>query len=195
MKIKTNMILTSLLATMILSGAALAASNTYYAKTTMYFNVPVDATFQIALPADYTSFTAITGTNEGAATATNWISFNFTGVPQAVLQEPYQLGVAANTQNSAAKKPIFYIDNTGNCNEKFEIKAAGALPANIAVYFNATGGQTPTATLTALTTGYQTLEANMDNTKFLNVTLFANTSAGIATGTTTQDIYIKSTGS
>ena len=171
---------------------ALAASNNYYSRTSMYFNVPGDATFSIAMPADYTSWDAQTDTTEPGSATTDWISFNFTAVPQAALQQPYQLGISGNNQ-AGATRPIMYIDNTGNCNEKFEIKALGALPSNIAVYFNASNGGTPTTTLTALTTSYQQVEASMTNSQYLNITLYANTSAGVATGQTTQDFYLKST--
>jgi hypothetical protein len=176
-----------------MSAPVLAAATSYYSKTSMYFLVPSDATFQIAMPADYTSFTAITGTAEGSATATNWISFNFTTIPQATLQEPQQLGVAANIQNHVAKLPIIYLDNTGNVNEKIELKLVGNLPTGVQAYFNATGGGTPTAALTLMTTGYQTVEASMTNAQFLNITLFANTSATVVAGQSTQDFYLKST--
>jgi len=190
MKIK-NILMYALAALTIVPIGALAATS-YFATTTMYFNIPSDASFSIAMPADYTSFTAITGTSEGAATATSWISFNTTTWPQATLQQATQLGDFAKNQTGSLV-PIFYIDNTGNTNEKFEIKAAGALPTGVFVWFNATGGGTPTTTLTALTVGYQTLEASMTNAQFLNVTLYANTSAASATGQTTQSLYIKST--
>lgn len=172
--------------------AALAASNNYYSRTSMYFLVPGDATFSIAMPADYTSWDAQTDTSEPGAATTDWISFNFTAVPQAALQEPYQVGDSGQAQSGVAE-PIMYIDNTGNCDEKFEIKADAALPSNIFVWFNATSAGTPTTGLTALTTSYQTVEAGITTSQFLNMTMYANTSDGVATGETTQDFYLKST--
>jgi len=185
-------IVLSLVALLLSISLAIGASNNYYSKTSMYFNVPGDATFSIAMPSDYGSWTDITGTTEGGATVTNWISFNFTEVPQSNLQQPYQLGNSANNQNGATR-PIMYIDNTGNCNEKFDIKLVGSLPSNVFVYFNATGGTTPTTTLTLLTTSYQQVVASLSTTQFLNLTLWANTSAGINVGQTTQDFYLRST--
>jgi len=189
---KVFAILSTIMCLAISVTTAVGISNNYYSKTTMYFNVPNDATFQIAFPSNYLSNTSITGTTEGGATATTWISFNFTGVPQSTLQQPYEAGSSSNYQ-SGNIHPIMLIKNTGNCNEALAIKAVGSLPSNIAVYFNASGGATPTTTLTALTTGYQNIEASMSSTPFLNLTLYSNTSAGITTGQTTQDFYIKST--
>ena len=175
---------------------AFGASTTYYAKTTVYFNVPSDASFSIAMPANYGSWTSVTGTTEGGATATDWISFNFTNVPQATLQEPYQLGVSGNNQAGAAK-PIFYIDNTGNVNEKFEINLSTAVATGIGFYFNATctgSCTTPTTTLTEFSSGnYQQLVASLPTTSYLNITLYGNTSSSAAAGTTSNTVYIKST--
>lgn len=182
--------LTSLLTLLIGVPMVMASATSYYSKTTMYFSVPSDATFSIAMPSDYTSWTEITATSE-SGTATDWISFNFTGIPNPTLVEPYQLGASANAQ-AGMTKPIIYIDNTGNVNEKFEIKASASLPTGVEVYFNATGGATPTTTLTALTTNYQTIEAGMDNTKYLNVTLYANASSSASAGQSNQDLIIKS---
>ena len=187
---KKEMILASLLTLLMSIPIGMSSATSYYSKTTMYFMVSSDATFSIAMPSDYTSWTAITATTE-SGTATDWISFNYTEIPQVTLVQPYQLGESANPQ-AGMTKPILYIDNTGNVNEKFEIKAAASLPTGVLVYFNATGGSTPTTTLTLLTTNYQTIEASMDNTKFLNVTLYSNATSSASAGQSNQDLVIKS---
>jgi len=173
---------------------AYAASSVYYAKSTVYFNVPADASFAIAMPADYSSWTTITGTDETGATAVDWISFNFTNVPQSTLQEPYQLGDSANAQ-SGPTKPIFYIDNTGNVNEKFEIRIDSSLPTGVEMYFNATCTGTctnPTTDLTAISTTYQTLVDSLPTDAYLNVTLYANVTSTASAGQSSVLLYIKS---
>jgi hypothetical protein len=174
----------------------LASSANYYAETAVYFNVPSDATFSIALPADYTSWTTITGTEEGSATATDWISFNYTSASQPALQNPYQLGASANAQ-AGSRKPIFYIDSTGNVNEKFEIKYDAEPTAGISLWYNCTCtgtcAGTETTALTNMTTAYQTLTTSLVNDEYLNVTLYSNTSKSLSGGTSTINVYIKST--
>lgn len=184
--------MTLCLGVMLLSPIVLGAATSYYSKTTVYFNVPSDATFSIAMPDDFTDLVAITGTNEGGATATDFISFNFTATTDATLIEPYQVGAVATTQDHVNLVPIYRIDNTGNVNMKFEIKFDSALPSGVTIYGNATEGATETGTLTAIATNYVTMEAGMDNTKYLNITLFGNTSSA-ASGETSRTLYIKST--
>ena len=185
-----------LLALALMTSLGFAASSTYYAKTVVYFNVPSDATFSIAMPSDYASFTSITGTTEGGATATDWISFNFSDGTQAALQEPYQLGSAGNAQ-AGATQPIFYIDNTGNTAEKFEIYVDSSVPSGVSLYVNATCG-TCTSPLTTLTLmgvaegSANVLTTSLATTDFLNVTLYANTSAA-ADGISSRTVYLKST--
>jgi len=170
-----------------------AASTTYYAKTTVYFNIPSDATFSIAMPSDYASWPPITGTTEAEATATDWISFNFTsGTANSTLVEPYQLGAAANTQ-SGTQKPIMYIDNTGNVNIVLAINGT-APPTGIQMFFNGTGGTSPLTDLKQMTgTGYVDLMNSMTNTEFFNLTLWANVTGEGSHGQTSIDIYLRST--
>jgi len=179
----------------------LAASTTYYAKTTVYFNVPSDATFSISFPDDYTAWNSITGTTEGGATdlsTSDWISFNFTNVPENWV-EPYHLGASANSQ-SGITKPIFYIDNTGNTDEKFELYWATSLPTGIAVCGNSscTGTCSSPGTLSTCTSigvgsaSATTFASTIKTDEYLNITLYANVSSGAAGGETSEVIYIKS---
>ena len=187
--------------TLILLGipGVLAASTTYYAKTVVYFNVPSDASFAIAMPANYADWTQITGTDQTGATATDWISFNFTEVPQNWI-EPWQLGQSSNNQ-AGITKPIFYIDNTGNVDEKFELYWSGSLPSGISVCGNSscTGTCTSPGTLTECTTigetegSATTFATTIKTDEYLNITLYANVSSGTAAGQTSQTLYIKST--
>lgn len=175
------------------------AATNYYASTVVYFNVPSDASFAIAMPADYTSFTDITGTIEGSATATDWISFNFTNVPENWV-EPYQHGVSSDSQ-AGITKPIFYIDNTGNVDEKFELYWAGSLPTGIAVCGNSscTGTCSDSGTISTCTEigenegSATTFASTIKTDEYLNITLYANVSSGTAAGQTSQTLYIKST--
>ena len=169
--------------TLILLGipGVLAASTTYYAKTVVYFNVPSDASFAIAMPANYAD------------------SFNFTEVPQNWI-EPWQLGQSSNNQ-AGITKPIFYIDNTGNVDEKFELYWSGSLPSGISVCGNSscTGTCTSPGTLTECTTigetegSATTFATTIKTDEYLNITLYANVSSGTAAGQTSQTLYIKST--
>jgi len=190
-------ILILLIALLAIPSIVLAASTSYYAKSTVYFLVPSDASFSVALPADYTSFTAITGTNEGGATALSYISFNYTNVPQAGLQQPYQLGDNTKAQNTTSNKPIFYIDNTGNVPEQFKVYIDSSTPTGVYIYVNASCG-TCTAPLTVLTAvavsaSTNTLTTSLANTDYLNITLFSNTSSGAVAGETSRTFYIYST--
>jgi hypothetical protein len=173
-----------------------AASSNYYAQTLVLFNVPTDATFSIAMPANYATWTSITSTSDyPSATATDWISFNYTSAPSATLTEPYQLGAAANNQAGAAK-PIYYIDNTGNTNEQFDIKLNQTAPTNVNVYFNGScvgSCGTTTTTLTAMTASYLPVATTVTTASYLNITLYSNTSAGITGGISTRYIAIRST--
>lgn len=199
--IKTKKILSIITAIMVglttVIVPTLAASNVYYAKTTVYFNVPSDATFSIAMPSNYASWTQIVGTTEGGATSTTWISFNFSSASSGTLVQPYEAGASGDAQNGALE-PIYYIDNTGNVNEQFKIYLGTATPSGVALYVNATCGSctSPLTTLTAVgvTEGSaNTLTSSLANTDYLNITLYGNTSSATA-GETNRVIYIKSTG-
>ena len=175
----------------------LAASSTYFASTAIYFNTPTDATFSIAMPSSYAN-TSITGTSQGAATATNLISFNFSSSPQATLQQPYTLGASSSAQNGVTT-PIMEIFNTGNTNISLSIYLGSALPANTALYFNgtcatpATTCTTPVTALTAVTTSSQNIVASVYTGQYYNLTLWSNTSTGVLAGNPTRTIYINST--
>ena len=182
-----------------LTPAVLAASTDYYGKTEVYFSVPSDATFSVSFPDDYTGWNAITGENEGAATdltSSDWVSFNFSSVPETWL-EPDHLGVSANGQ-SGITKPIFYIDNTGNCNEKFEMYWATSLPSNMEVCANSscTGtcsspGDVAACTAIGVAEGSETTFASTILTdEYLNITLYGNVTSGASAGETSEVIYI-----
>lgn len=171
----------------------LAASSSYYAVTTVYFNVPSDATFNIALPSGYTN-TSITGTSE-PGTATSWISFNYTAVPQATLAQPWVIGASADAQ-AGGLKPIFLIYNTGNVNETINLRTTGSPATGIQLFFNASCATssctTATTALTEMTTGYLPAVASLYNGKALNVTLWSNTSSAVNSGTSSVTMYTQS---
>lgn len=118
-----------------LSGV-LAASQNYYAVSIVYFNIPYDASFRIAMPSSYT-FQSITGVDYVTATATSptWISFNFTQTPQSHVQ-PYAGGVSGDSQNGVTK-PIFRYDPSGNTPIRIYINLT-SIPTGIAVGVNGT---------------------------------------------------------
>lgn len=126
-------ILTLLIFLAILSGV-LAASQNYYAVTTVYFNIPYDAAFRIAMPSSYT-FQTITGIDYATATATSptWVSFNFTSTPQGKVQ-PYAGGISGDAQNGLTK-PIFRYDPSGNTPIKIYINLT-SIPTGINVGVN-----------------------------------------------------------
>jgi hypothetical protein len=194
MKVKLTILLLILISALISLPIAYAASPQYYAKTTIYFNVPTDATFSVGLPSTY-SLTAITGTDETGATSVSWISFNFTAAPQSALQQPYAVGVSADAQAGSAK-PIFLIKNTGNTNETFLIRADATLPTGMYLYGNATcatGCSGPTTALTAISTSYVSMVSSLYTNNYLNLTLYANTTSSATAGQTSVGLYINST--
>lgn len=193
----SSIVFSMLLALSLMTSLGFALSNTYYAKTVVYFNVPSDATFSIAMPSDYASGTDITGESEGGATATDWVSFNYSSGDEATLQEPYQLGSAGNTQVGTAQ-PIFLIDNTGNTASQFEIYVDSAMPSGVELYVNATCGSctSPLETLTVM--GVAEGSANVLTTSlattgdYLNVSMYSNTT-GASDGVSSRTVYVKST--
>lgn len=185
---------------LVLTSAGLAASSSYYAKTTVYFNVPTDASFAIAFPDDYTAWNDITGEDEGGATdltSSDWISFNFTSGTENWV-EPDHLGESANGQDTMAK-PIMYIDNTGNTDEKFELYWATDLPTNMEVCANSscTGtcsspGDVAACTEIGVSEGSETTFATLIKTdEYLNITMYAN-ATGADSGETSEVLYIHS---
>jgi hypothetical protein len=121
---------------LLILAVAFAASQNYYAVTMVYFNIPYDAAFRIAMPSTYT-YQDITGVDYNSATATSpaWISFNFTATPQAHVQ-PYAGGISGDSQNGITK-PIFRYDPTGNTPIRISINLT-SIPAGIAVGVNGT---------------------------------------------------------
>jgi len=190
--------LLAILGILFLLPVAYAASSVYYAQTTVYFQIPADASFAIAMPANYGQWYTITGENEGGATPTDWISFNFTNVPQSWV-EPYQHGNQSWPQQGATQ-PIFYIDNTGNVDEAFYIYWGSDLPSGISVCVNSTctgtcidPGTISTCTSIGVGQGSATQIATTIKTdEFLNVTLYANVTSDAAAGEVSRTLYIKS---
>jgi hypothetical protein len=167
------------------------ASSSYYATTTVYFNVPSDATFNIALPTAYSNNTA----TQPSAVATSWISFNFTSIPQSTLQQPYVLGSASTPQNGPSQ-PIFLIYNTGNTNETIQVNSS-APATGISLYFNASCAgssscTSATTTLTAMSTGLQNAVSSLFTGQMLNITLWANTSSSATQGQSSATVFVKS---
>ena len=164
----------------ILSGV-LAASQNYYAVTTVYFNIPYDASFRIAMPSSYT-FQSITGLDYATATPTSpgWISFNFTSTPQDHVQ-PYAGGVSGDAQNGVTK-PIFRYDPSGNTPIRIYINLT-SIPTGIAVGVNGTcegpctNPRTVEQNLTASVE--MVLVDSLPTTSFFNCTLwgYADTAA------------------
>ncbi len=191
---KTKIITTITVLSLLLGIPAILAANNYYAKVVVYFTIPSDATFTIGFPSAYTP-ESISSTDENAPTqTTSWISFNFTSGTENWLQ-PRTSGLAANAQVGPGK-PIFYIDNTGNVNEKFDLN--GTVPTNFGVCANATcdtaGGAScgsVTSTCTNITSTYATMATAVTSTSFLNVTLYAN-ATGASSGISSGSVWIKS---
>jgi len=149
---KLRIYIFSILIFLVILSGVMAASQ-HYAVTTVYFNIPYDASFSIAMPSTYT-FQAITGVDYASATATSptWISFNFTTTPQGHMQ-PYAAGISGDSQNGAIK-PIFRYLSSGNTAIKIYINLT-SVPAGIVVGVNGTcdgsctGGKTVEQNLTA----------------------------------------------
>ncbi len=129
---KSRIYILSILIFLAIVSGVLAVSQNYYAVTTVYFNIPYDASFSIAMPTGYTVPTTITGTNYQFATATSLISFNFTDIPSRV--EPFAQGTSAYAQSGTAK-PIFMYTSLGNTNIKIYINLTQT-PSGIQVEVN-----------------------------------------------------------
>ncbi len=170
-----------------LSTAVMAASPSYLAKVNVYYNVPNDATFNLAFPVTYaTTFNESISSN---TTASNWISFNFTSTTDTYAQ-PRTTGVAGNAQ-AGSVKPIFLIYNTGTAAELIAINAT--VPGGFALCANSTCTGSCTGTVAACTSlgaGFVTMATTVNVGSQLNVTLYANaTSTG---GQSAGDIFIRS---
>jgi hypothetical protein len=157
-----------------------AQSQNYYARTDVYFNIPYDAAFRIAMPSGYT-YVDITGTDYATATATSpsWISFNFTQVPQSYVQ-PYAGGLAGDAQDGITK-PIFRYDPTGNTPIRISINLT-SIPSGITVKVNGTCDDVapenctnPLTTETTLVAGVeQVLVESLAVDNYFNVTLWGS---------------------
>jgi len=163
----------TVLSFLVIATAVFAASENYYATTEVYFNIPYDAAFRIAMPSTYT-YQDITGTSYATATATSpaWISFNFTVVPARV--EPYAAGLTGDSQ-SGLTKPIFRYDPTGNTPIKIYINLT-SIPTGtqVEVYGVCDGSCTnPIAVSVNLTANVETqLVESLSTTSYFNVTLY-----------------------
>ena len=171
---KKILLISTILAILFVSSLTLAA--TYYATVDTYFNVPSTASFNVQFPSDYTG-----GYNESAANAstTNWISFNFSSGTEEWI-EPYTGGQSGDTQ-SGITQPIFWILNTGNVNETIKVNTSAqtgfVVCANSTC--NTTGEcQNAVSGCTKIDgEALVTMCDDLNKTKFLNITLYANSSS------------------
>lgn len=179
---------------LVIAAAVFAASETYYATTEVYFNIPYDAAFRIAMPSTYT-YQDITGTDYGTATATSptWASFNFTVVPARV--EPFAGGLAGDAQ-SGTTKPIFLYDPMGNTPIKIYINLT-SIPTGteVEVYGVCTGSCTnPIAAPVNLTANVETLLVDsLPTTSYFNCTLYGYADDTATPGESSVTMYHHST--
>ncbi len=164
-----------------------------------FMNVTVDnqsmtTLFTILMPANFSSpFFNITATSEATANQTDFISFNFTTVPQDFV-EPWRVGNATLNQ-SGPTRPIFLVDNTGNVNITIALYTNNSsLPTGISLGANSTcssgGCSTTVSTLTSITTASQNFLTELTwqgcggffEQCYGNITLYANVSGGTAEG-------------
>ncbi|MFQ6020696.1 MAG: hypothetical protein ACE5J4_01585 [Candidatus Aenigmatarchaeota archaeon] len=162
-----------------------------FATTKVYFNIPANTQFSIAMPDTYSgaqNFT-ITATTLAEANDTDWISFNFSTVPQSSLQQPSAAGDFSRNQSGTAQ-PIFWITNLGNVNITITVWANESIPSNVQWWFNGTttpGGTDCGTATTALTQMSGTAQNAITGLTYLgdcslNFTMWANTSAGVSGG-------------
>lgn len=161
-------------------------------ENVIYYTLVVDATFSIAMPSDYASWTEIIGEDEGGATSLDWISFNFTDYPEYYC-EPQQLGSDSDKQEGV-EKPIFYIDVNGNTDMDIKIRFSSSLPGGIVVGGNASCSGTYVScqnVIQGISTDYVTLIDDLSQTdSFGNVTLYANVTGGSDGESAGQTLYI-----
>jgi hypothetical protein len=177
----------TILSFLVIATAVFAASENYYARTDVYFNIPYDAAFTIAMPStyDFPDKVVVTGLSFGDATATSpsWISFNFTQTPQSWI-EPFAGGLSGDNQ-AGTSRPIFRYDPTGNTAIRLSLNMSGSYPTDITVYANGTcddttpaNCNTPLTTATLLTVNTEiTLVNSLSTNNFFNITLWGT--AGI----------------
>lgn len=160
----------------ILSAVGLAAIYTW-AEVNVYYNVPTLKTFNVQFASQYSG-----GYNETASNTTlsNWISFNFTSVPQYEA-EPYTNGSASDTQ-SGITQPIFMVLNTGNANEDIKLNLTSE------TYFDVCANSTDVSACTAIEGAtLQTLHSALTPASQSNITLYANVTSGATIGQTGPD--------
>jgi hypothetical protein len=181
---KSRIYILSILTFLTILSGVLAASQNYYAVTTVYFNIPYDASFRIAMPSSYT-FQSITGVDYATATATSpaWISFNFTSTPQGKVQ-PYAGGVSGDSQNGLTK-PIFRYDPSGNTPIKIYINLT-SIPSGIqvGVYGACDGSCTNPRIVEVNLTQNQELSLvdSLPTTSYFNCTLWGYADASASPG-------------
>lgn len=173
----------TILSFLVIATVVFAASENYYARTEVYFNIPYDAAFSIAMPSAYT-YVNITNVTYETATATSpsWVSFNFTQTPQSFVQ-PFAGGLSGEAQ-AGTTKPIFRYDPTGNTAIRLSLNMSGSYPTDITVYANGTcddelsGCTNPRKTYTELLVNQEiTFVDYLSTNNYFNVTLWG--SAGV----------------
>lgn len=170
-----------------------------YARSDIYIIIPIDTSFQVSTPADYASFTDITGATEAGATAFADIVFNNTALP-ANMVNPHILGQPSQAQTGPTG-PIFRIDNTGNANLDFQIKLSADVPSGMTIMGNATCEGTCTSAMqnpTVFGMDYANLATTVATTGFVNMSLFANFTALTAPNagaSNVTSVFIKSSAS
>ncbi len=184
----------TILSFLVIATTVFAASENYYATTEVYFNIPYDAAFRIAMPSTY-AYQDITGTDYATATATSptWISFNFTQVPAKV--EPFAGGLAGDVQ-SGLTKPIFRYDPTGNTPIKIYINLT-SIPTGtqVEVYGVCDGACTnPISASVNLTANGETqLVESLPTTSYFNCTLHGYADDTASPGESSVIMYHHST--
>ncbi|MFQ6071143.1 MAG: hypothetical protein ACE5KT_00365 [Methanosarcinales archaeon] len=192
-----NKLITIFFIVTILLGTPIALAETAtYATTKVYFNIPEDTSYTIAMPDTYTgaqSF-SITGTTEAGATSTDWISFNVSSLPAKEI-EPYAKGDPTRNQNGVAQ-PIFLIDPTGNVNISIYQRWNETPITGINVSVN--GTTTPTtgcgtfSSLFNITSTYQLAIQNLGKTGcYGNLTMYGYFETGISGGEQTANLLTK----
>lgn len=198
------------LAIVLFSVAFTSVAFAEFATSRIYFNVPATTTFSIGMPDTYTGGQnfSISGTSQASASATDWLSFNFSSIAQSALQEPSALGSFTRNQ-SGITRPIFLIDNTGNVNISVSIYVNESIPNNVQLWWNgstwpATGCGTTNSTIRSVSltadlivgigsTGTDKLAPGPSPINCrLNVTLYSNTSAGVSGGQLTTNLITNS---
>jgi len=168
--------------------ATLGLAVDYWARITTYYFVPEDHGFNIAFPTSYTGAYNSTANN---ATLGTWISFNFSAANQQWTQ-PYTNGSSSDNQVGSAK-PIFLIYNTGNANTVMRLNTTSMTDFDICANSTYVGGEgSGSITPCTVIEGASLVSMGTVNTgKRMNITLYANSSAGAAGGTQSGITYVQ----